>query len=125
MGHRGPVYKVLGAMNPCDNLRSHRNPLSATPNRVGLHLDGCVEEASQTNEARGDDVRNPVGEIFRYVCGKIMLFNCLLLTTVLYVTSFRVSTQRKDLSDADSRSCLYSGSRYWKQRRIRRQIILF
>jgi hypothetical protein len=21
VGHRGPVYKGLGAMNPCDNLR--------------------------------------------------------------------------------------------------------
>jgi hypothetical protein len=22
VGHRGPVYKGLGAMNPCDNLQS-------------------------------------------------------------------------------------------------------
>jgi hypothetical protein len=23
VGHRGPVYKGLGAMNPCDNLQTH------------------------------------------------------------------------------------------------------
>jgi hypothetical protein len=26
VGHRGPVYKGLGAMNPCDNLRTIANP---------------------------------------------------------------------------------------------------
>jgi len=49
------------------------------------------------------------------------------VTTVSYVASFRVSPQPKDLSDADRPlvNFLYNGSRYWNQRRIRRQITLF
>jgi hypothetical protein len=28
VGHRGPVYKGLGAMNPCDNLSNLSHPHS-------------------------------------------------------------------------------------------------
>jgi hypothetical protein len=48
-------------------------------------------------------VRNSVGKIFKYVCDKIMSCNCLLLTSLLHLTSFHVSTQPKDLPEADSR----------------------
>jgi hypothetical protein len=36
VGHRGPVYKGLGTMNPCDNLTSH---LERTRKKTRKHLD--------------------------------------------------------------------------------------
>jgi hypothetical protein len=32
VGHRGPVYKGLGAMNPCDNLTVRENVNRITEN---------------------------------------------------------------------------------------------
>jgi hypothetical protein len=34
VGHRGPIYKGLGAMNPCDNLKSSAIVLTVTVNRM-------------------------------------------------------------------------------------------
>jgi hypothetical protein len=59
VGHRGPVYKGLGAMNPCDNL--HHGPVAgsctdSSPNIILVIKSrriGCVGNVARVGDTRG------------------------------------------------------------------------
>jgi hypothetical protein len=58
VGHRGPVYKGLGAMNPCDNLRqdgrkkSRRRKCMKLERNKGKMLSGRKENWKWKKEGR-------------------------------------------------------------------------